>query len=614
MAKISEPPPNRNAAQWCNAERVLPAGTPEAGPMKAERAPYVVAIMEAAADPRTELLTTVMGSQMSKSETGLSLVGHKLDDDPQPVMYVGPTKQNLTEVMEPRVQSMIDSSQSLKSKFLGGKKSTKTCKRISGVTLRLAHAGSPTELASNPAALAIVDELDRMHDLKGEGSVLGLVDARLSNYVDSLRAVFSTPTIGSVSTEWDEERSLSSWKFAGSQQLGSPSWIEWQSGSREEWAVPCPECNEYFIPRFSLLSWDKPEKGKATPDMAERTAKLACECCGSLIDQKHQTKMNEAGLFVGPTQKIVDGKVVGELETYSHRSFWVSGLMSPWRTWGQRAAKWIDAVRKKNQGLVQTTMNTGFGELYAVKGEAPEWQQVKGCAQEYTSTSVPADAQLLFATVDVQKDRLYYTVRAWGYAFESWLIECGELWGETDLPHVWKLLDGLLERQWGDSVISAIAVDSGYRPDHVYDWCNSHKGIAYATKGVDRAVKTYSVRKLETNKAGRIHRRGQQLWTIDASHWKAWVHDRIRIPQDEQGSWHVYSDIDEDYCRQIVAETRIVTASGHNKWLKVARDNHYLDCEGMQAFLARMLRVADLNPVEAEEEKFVLPKAKLQKM
>ena len=53
----------------------------------------------------------------------------------------------------------LDEAPKLRAKVQRGKRMKKTLKRVAGVTLRLAHAGSSTALKSDPAGLALVDAI-----------------------------------------------------------------------------------------------------------------------------------------------------------------------------------------------------------------------------------------------------------------------------------------------------------------------------------------------------------------------------------------------------------------------------------------------------------------------
>ena len=448
----------------------------------------MIPIVRATQDPTLKRVVAMMGSQMGKTENILNAVGQKIDDDPTPILYIGPTRSNVERVIEPRIMQMVRSCHSLWDKYAGGKKSSKSYKNISGVSLRLGWSGSATELASQDAGQVYVDERDRMSaDIGGEGDVIELADARHSTYPDGKTIIASTPTKGNVDTETDEN-GLVRWAAADPEDIESPTWKLWQEGTRYEWAWPCPDCGEYFIPRFSLLTW--PEK--ATPRQALLGAYLACPHCGSAIDNRHKDDMNANGVFVGPGQSItVDGEVIGELEENDCASFWVSGLCSPWKSFGQRAAAFVRAARSGDLTRIQAVVNTGFGELFKTGADSPDWQTVLDRRLDYAAGTVPVGSIALIATVDVQKDRLYYVIRAWGYRMESWLVEHGELIGETDYDPVWTELSQLLFSKFGNRVIRLMLVDSGYQPgdkhkkpiNQVYTFCRKNRAVATGDQG-----------------------------------------------------------------------------------------------------------------------------------
>ena len=202
----------------------------------------MISIVHACIQPKNKRVIAVMGSQMGKTAGLLNVIGHRLDDDPAPIIYVGPTRNNIDNVIEPKIMDMIKGVPTLWAKMAKGKKATKTHKRIAGISLRLAWAGSPTELASDSAVLVLVDEIDRMDDnVKGEGNVFELAEARTSTYPDGRVIGTSTPTIGNVDTFVHLVTELEHW--AVSDTVASPIWRLWQEGSRHEWAWPCPHCS-----------------------------------------------------------------------------------------------------------------------------------------------------------------------------------------------------------------------------------------------------------------------------------------------------------------------------------------------------------------------------------
>ena len=560
------------------------------------------------ADPDTQWGVVCMGSQMAKSEFGFNEIGRKLDDAPTPVIYVGPTRTDVEDKIEPRIMSMIRQSPSLSSKFLDGKANKKTRKFIAGQVLLLVWAGSSAQLSSQNAGLCVIDELDQMEDIKGQGSVVGLTRARMSSYPDRLGIIVSTPTVGNVETY--EEHGLVRWKEMPGEEIQSKTWQQWQQGSREELAIACSEkkCGEYFIPRSDLLWFPK----GCTPDQALTEARLTCPHCGSqMTDLQVKKAVRENWVFVGPGQKIVDGKAVGPLINKYKRTFWVSGLLSPFVTIGERAAQWIEAARSKDQGDIQSTLNTAFGELYSISGDAPDWEIVDKCRGDYKVGDVPAKVQRIFITVDVHKRRLNYVVRGWGYGYESWALEKGEIYAKDNIKSLddpcWAEVEALMEKEWAPGLyMKAIAIDSGYEPDVVDAFCMKHNSVAYACVGSrGQPTKLINATPQEVDKRGKRKKQGFLRWTLDHGYFKGWVHDRIGWPQDQVGAWHIPNDeqFDEDYCRQVVAEQKIRLQGGRVKWIKVRDANHFLDCEYMQAAMAKHHRIQNLKDVLREAPK-----------
>ena len=533
---------------------------------------------------------------MGKTESVLNVLCARLDDDPVPALYVGPTRSIVEKVIEPRLMAALKSASRLWNS-MARTKMGKTSKRISGVLVRLGWAGSASELAAQEAGLGIIDEIDRMElDVEGEGSPIELVDARLATFADGKLVLTSTPSEGNVVEERNEASGLTHWKLSEPASLSSAIWKLWQDGSRHEWAWPCPECAEYFIPRFSLIKWT-PSEG-ATPGQAYRTARMVCPGCGALIEDSAKKAMNSRGVFVAPGQSIAkDGTVSGPESDMEHVSYWVSGLCSPWRSFGHRARQYLSAVRSGDFARIKTAVNTALGELYRIAGEAPEWQAVKKRAGGYMLGQLPAETIVITCGVDVQKTRLIYAVRAWGYSMESWLVEFGELYGDTGTPEPWtQLREGVLDRDFGEGLrIRKCAIDSGYKPGEasadniVYRFVRENAAQCVAVKGHDSLDKPFYASKIDVRESGKTIAHGLQLWHVHTDYFKSFVHGRLKQAVGQRGEFHLPVDVTEDYCQQLVAESRVTKASGRATWIKVRKDNHALDCEMMNVAAMHMM-------------------------
>lgn len=560
--------------------------------------PYVIDYVRSFEDFLYDTSALVCASQMGKSEADLDIIGQVLDQRPAPVIYVGPSQDFLRDEIEPRVSALISQSTSLRAKV---SKSTKFKKVVGGVAVRLLWAGSATQLSGTTARLALVDELDRMVDnVQGDGDPLTLVDARGFAHKDRKRGVTSTPKQGNADIVKDEASGLELWKRMPPEDIQSPIWRVWQRGTMHHFTWPCPHCDEYFVPRFKQLRWPQwPEL--CSPAEAKRSAYVECPHCGGVLDEHHKADLNARGRYVAPGQKVSrKGVVTGQPPDTTTVSFWVSGICSPFVTIGERAAAYIEAKESGSQEKLQGVINTGFGELWAPgAGDVPEWEEVAALKRPYKKLDLPAGVKLLTLTVDVQKRRLVYVIRGWGARGTSWQVDAGDLHGPTTESDVWSDLAELLHRPIGDMVIRRAFIDSGFRPgkpDHVpvnkvYEFCRRFPRLVYPTKGRATQDKPLILSKIEVTQRGSAKKYGLDLLWLDTDHFKSWVHERIRWDDDQPGAWYLPEDTTDDYCKQIVAEARVKKPSGQPEWVARSRENHFLDCEAMQAAVGHMLNV-----------------------
>ncbi|MGF3022650.1 terminase gpA endonuclease subunit [Methylobacterium aquaticum] len=557
------------------------AGVP--GPRDPGLTPYIVAFERFFEDPRYEICALITGTQASKTDGILDVMGWRLDTRPRPQLYVGPSKDFVSEQFEPRLMKLFDEAERLNGLVARGKRNKKTRKTVNGVSVRLAWAGSATSLASDQAGDVYIDEYDKMmRGVRGEGDPFTLAKARADTYADRKIAVTSTPKRGRVETERCGVSGLAFWKAADPQALDSPIWVKWQSGTRHHWAWRCPHCADWFIPRLSDLKAPK----DATPAQARRETWLCCPANGCVIEEGHKKAMNAAGVFVAPGQKILpDGILEGEPPDSTILSLWVSGLASPFVTWGERVEELMLARNNGDQEAIQGAINKA-GEVYSEAPlNAPRVETVKAKRVPYAMGEVPREVMRLVAGIDVQKRELYYVVRGFGARGASWLIQAEKLNGLTDGEDVWDDLADALLTPYGGLRIEKAFIDSGFRPDkpdagdahRVYAFARRYDWLVVPTKGYQTRSSPLTIRKHEVDTHGKAARFSVDLAALDSDFFKSLVMSRIQTPVGRPGSFHVPHDISDLYCRHMVSEVRELK-TGKPVWTSVSRENHFLDC------------------------------------
>jgi phage terminase large subunit GpA-like protein len=213
---------------------------------------------------------------------------------------------------------------------------------------------------------------------------------------------------------------------------------------------------------------------------------------------------------------------------------------------------------------------------------------------------VPHGVVRLGMAVDVQNLSLYYTIRGFGSRGTSWLIDRGQLFGPTDDDDGWNALADLMLTPIGEMQIERVFIDSGFRPNKpdagdehkVYEFARRYSWLVTPTKGRDTMSPPYRVSKIEITPKGKRASYSINLVWLSTDFFKSLLLSRIRTPLDQPGSFIVPDDIDEDYCKQLVSETRIVDrTSGKPQWVQRSRQNHFLDCEALTMAIGYSLNV-----------------------
>lgn len=509
----------------------------------------------------------VTPSQSGKTEFLFNLIGKRFHLGPRlPMLYIGPTQDQVQAVSRSRITPMVNATPALAELLHKGQEDKLLEKFFAGVRLGFAWAGSSTQLASHPVGCVLLDEIDRENfqaNTGGEGDAVTLARARTKAFIGRKVVLCSTPTIEGL----------------------SPIMQYWADGSKRRWCWRCPssECAQWFVPTLATLRW--PEKASA--EEAREHARVECPACGQAIEDRDRPELaaEYRPFCYDDADRLVECE---EPETPPRiESYWVTGAANLFLSLGELAETMVRAYRAGDSGRIQATVNTYFGEPWATRGDAPDWQQVLDCRGPYNRGELHEQVQRLTCGVDVQRDGLYWSIRGWGYALQSFCVQYGFLVGDPAFDDVWIALANLLARPWGGLSIERMMVDSGFnplkkyaRPDNqVYRFCRTHMR-AYAAKG-RRTMETNTRKSLgDVTPHGKRLKTGVEIWLVNTDYFKTSLYDEMRrTAEGTDPRWWLPADVDENYCKQVTAEEAITTVSGARAWRPVRKDNHYLDCE-----------------------------------
>lgn len=543
------PPPRLTVSQWADQNRILDNTSPEPGPWRTDRTPFLREIMDSLTPScDCERVVFIKSAQCGATESLLNVCGYLMHHAPAPTLLIQPTVEMAKRFSKQRLDAMIGASPVLKDRVKNPRSrdsgNTILQKEFTGGVLILTGANSAVGLRSLPAKYVLCDELDGWPaDADGEGDPFTLAVKRTVAFGKQRKILaISTPTIEGIS----RIESL----YKGSDQ--------------RRYFVPCPYCDHFQTLVWSGVVWDEGQ-----PD----TARYRCEGCGELIANHEKTGMLARGEWRATAPG--DGRT---------RGYHISAIYSPvgWPAWGELAREFIEA--NKLRETLQVFVNTVLGETWRDENSLPVEAETLYSRREPFAAEVPAGAALLTAGVDVQDDRLEMELVGWGRDEESWSLGYFVLYGDTGQPEVWADLDKLLARQWQHESglnlpISATCIDSGHETSMVLDFTRPRLGRRiYAIKGVSGFGRPIWPRR-SSKGANRA-----EFFLVGVDTGKERVYSKLRVDKPGPGFCHFPLDRDRAWFDMLTAE-RIRTAMHNGKaqrcWVKPnGARNEALDCRG----------------------------------
>jgi phage terminase large subunit GpA-like protein len=635
------PRPRLSSEEWITTNVVIP---PEIGANPGRYGlvgrEYLRGPLAAIDDPEVHEIVLLWPTQVGKTTFLQALLQSRCDIFPAPIMLAGPDQDEILKLRDDCYR-MCAASARLRDCIPPERLRNDRWIDFAGVRCYLAWAGNTQRLAGKSVQMVLATEIDKWAQATHEGSTQALVRNRVKAWHRSLILWESTPT--------DE---------------ASPIWRLHETSNRCQYYCPCPHCDHYQVLRFHTLKEgplagrggiggiQRPDGSYVTSDEAIKEAHYVCEK-GCRIDNEHKATMVARGVWApeGVTVKslrkeprkrgrwkpkapgratrsktpVCEGpeyELVGKpVRSGRITGFHMTSLVSDTISFGRMAAAWLDA--RAEEKLLQDFVNNWLGERWLVRAKIPKWdvlfRKVRG---GHSRGTAPAPTFFMTAGCDVQRDRCYYVIRAWGEGGSSWLVDWGccqqrigvdgTLLYNSDLAQLDELvlnriipLTSINAAGWPTLMVRLMGIDCGFETDRVWKYVRKRdQERVRAVAGDSQMGATfYQMTTVEKSaRDGKSYEGGLKRWGINTGTYKTDIQHRWAQPPHEPGSWLITGDtleIVEAYLRQVANEGPIWTTNKHGRqimnWtvLEKSLGNHYWDCEVYARALADMVTGGD---------------------
>lgn len=592
---------------WAEANRKLSKESSNGGRFIVSRVEVSRGPMLWATEPGVQTITLQACTQLLKTTFIENIAGYFIHLDPCPILVVQPKDDAAETFSKDRLTPMIRDTPVLRDLFRGQSRdagNTLTHKQFPGGHITIVGANSPTNLAMRPIRIVLSDEIDKYPLSAGnEGPPVDLAEERQAEFSANKLAVRAcSPTIEGRSAiaasylESDQRKPFVACPHCQHQQT-----LEWEQVRFEKDAQDRirPDSAGYVCISCGVV-WSEAERLRSLDKIVWRQTR-EFDCCG-----KHQKPER---WICEPAAPGVEYAVCGICKKRAvpndHAGGIASKLYAPRQSIRELVKKYRRALERGIEAL-KTFYNTQLARTWKEAGEAPEWDRVFGRREAYRSGTVPSGALILFAGVDVQKDRLEVGIWGFGRNRERWLIEHRVLPGQTNRPEVWADLAAMFNESWrhesgADMAVRDWGIDSGAFAAEVGAFVRGQmgRGNVHAVDGLDKYLSAYlGVGALDVTIAGRKLRRGLKTIKIGVSFCKQELNGQLTLDRPEQGKAtppgyvHLPEDVSEDQVKQLTSEelvTNVVRGRTKRSWNVIAgRRNEVLDCANYARALAAM--------------------------
>jgi phage terminase large subunit GpA-like protein len=565
--------------EWAEANRVLPVDTPEPGPFRTTRTPYLIDIMRTMSpgSPWREGWW-MKPHQVGGSVSGENMIGAWICTAAGNMLVVFPTLEDAKQWELTRFEAMRVSTRALRKRIRPaqekGADNTKLRKKYPGGTMRLIGANRVGAMKSATIRYIKFEEPDEYaRSLDDQGSLIDVIKARTSNWGRKAKIYGDgTPTVDGRS---EIQRQV-------------------LRGDQRHWHLHCPDCGHAQPLVWEQLRW---------PDGEPEAAVYHCNAagCGAGNTEAAWKARNYRPRPAGATEAQAAAQGMAHwLPTAQGEpgvASWcgLEALAAPigWRPWPALVVEWLGA--QGDEEKLRVWHNNMRGLPYRDKvGTEVGANQLQQRAEQYDLMTCPMGGLIVLAGVDTQDNRLAIVIRAFGRGEESWGIWHGEIYGDPSHPETWAKLRELLDSPIRHASGQVMRVDvafidaGGHHGEDVYAFTRD-AALRGKTWLAIRGAKSYDAPKLGRPKTIDFTWRGQpvpggaQVRFLGTQAIKNLIDARLKLAKPGGGYYHNPLGFQRDYYEQVRAEKREWRKDTQGRkalwWVKSAARNEAWDCE-----------------------------------
>lgn len=297
-----------NPAEWAQKNRWIAQGASPLSQFGAIRydvskTPWCKEPMEAAVDPKVQVMVLMWASGLAKTETCVNIIGYKIEHAPTNQFIVYPKDESGRKFSRDVLQrSLIDATPCVNRVVVEAKSrdtgNTLTYKRYHGGSIYVTSARSASNFRGPRAGVVYCDEIDGFPASAGEeGDPITLAFKRAEGFEDAIKLLSGTPTLKNHSN-------IENWLLKSDRRVR---------------LVPCRRCD-----RMQLLMWRHKRADISVPQATVvwpqtgrnrfEKAVILCGECGAPHSDPQRLQM------------IYDGEWKPTLPFNGIRGYWLNGI------------------------------------------------------------------------------------------------------------------------------------------------------------------------------------------------------------------------------------------------------------------------------------------------